>query len=152
STSRSDGSAGAPFRRPRVVHPRARSWMGARQESSMLRDTTARLEIAGGTVTGRIHALSGKPNQDAHAWVADDEIVVAAVCDGCGSGAHSEVGARLGARLVTARLAARLAGGATPDAPELYAAAGDEVLDRLRELAAAMGGDLAQTVTEHFLF
>ncbi len=115
-------------------------------------DAASRYEIAGGTVTGRSHALAGKPNQDAHAWLCRDDVLVAVVCDGCGSGAHSEVGARLGARLCTARLAARLAEGAALDAPALWSGLRDDVLGSLRELCRAMGGHLAETVTCHFLF
>jgi hypothetical protein len=110
------------------------------------------LEIAGGTATGRSHALAGKPNQDAYAWIVSGDILVAAVCDGCGSGAHSEVGAALGARIVTARLAARLAEGASPDAPALLDGVRDDLLGALGGVASAMGGRLADIVSEHFLF
>jgi len=109
-------------------------------------------EIAGGTVTGRSHLLAGKPNQDAYAFVSRGEILVAAVCDGCGSGAHSEVGAQLGARIGTARLAERLEGGAQLDDPALWDGLRADLLGALRDLAAAMGGGLARTVTDHFLF
>lgn len=109
-------------------------------------------EIAGGTATGRSHALAGRPNQDAYAWFADGDVLAAAVCDGCGSGAHSEVGARLGARIVTARLAALLAEGASPDAPSLLEDVRTDLLRTLADVASAMGGRLAEVVSEHFLF
>jgi len=109
-------------------------------------------EIAGGTATGRSHALVGKPNQDAYAWFASGDVLAAVVCDGCGSGAHSEVGARLGARIVTARLAARLAEGASPDSPALLDGVRTDLLTALAGLASAMGGRLAEVVSEHFLF
>lgn len=115
-------------------------------------DATKRYEIAGGSVAGRSHALAGKPNQDAYAWLERGEILVAVVCDGCGSGAHSEVGARLGARICTARLAARLEEGAAIDDPALWRGLRGDLLAALRDLAGAMGGSLSQTVTEHFLF
>ncbi len=50
-------------------------------------------EVAAGSVTGRSHVLGGKPNQDAFAFRAADHGLVGVVCDGCGSGAHNEVGA-----------------------------------------------------------
>jgi len=115
-------------------------------------DVTHTYEIAGGSVAGRSHAVRGLGNQDAHAWIRRGEILVAAVCDGCGSSPHSEVGARLGARLCTALLAGRLAEGAELDDPALWGALRDDVLARLRELAGAMGGRLGDVVTEHFLF
>jgi hypothetical protein len=115
-------------------------------------DAKSPYEVAGGTVTGRSHVLSGKPNQDAYAWIARGDVLVAAVCDGCGSSAHSELGARIGARVCTALLADRLADGAALDSPALWDALRGDVLDTLRALAAAMGGSLTRTVTDHFLF
>ena len=115
-------------------------------------DAASRYEIAGGTVAGRSHGISGKPNQDAHAWLCRGDVLVAAVCDGCGSSAHSEVGARVGARLCTARLAALLAAGAALDAPALWDGLRDDVLAALGALGGAMGGRLAEIVSEHFLF
>lgn len=112
----------------------------------------SRYEIAGGTVAGRSHALAGKPNQDAYAWVQRGDVLVAAVCDGCGSSAHSEVGARIGARICTAQLSARLAEGAALDDPALWDALRGDLLAALRDLAGAMGGVLSETVADHFLF
>jgi hypothetical protein len=109
-------------------------------------------EIAGGSVAGRAHALAGKPNQDAYAWIERDGVLVAAVCDGCGSGAHSEVGAQLGARIVTARLAQRLLDGGALDSASLWSDLRADVLGALRGVATAMGGRLSEVVSEHFLF
>ena len=114
--------------------------------------TTPRYEIAGGTVTGRSHVISGKPNQDAHAWISHGEVVVAVVCDGCGSGAHSEVGAQLGARICSARLAERLGRGSALDDGALWSGVGDDILAAIRDLAGAMGGPLARAVADYFLF
>lgn len=131
--------------------------------------------IAGGRVTGRAHQRLGHGCQDSMTWYATAGALVAVVTDGCGSSQHSEVGARLGARLLAAALVRRLDGAATPaasparapgDAPgdtadhtpadaldgALVAAACDDMLAHLRVLARAMGGDLARTVSEHFLF
>ena len=115
-------------------------------------DLAQGFEIAGGTVTGRSHALSGRGNQDAYTWLLHGDTLVAAVADGCGSGAHNEVGAQLGARLAVAALSRRLAAGAALDTPALWTALRADILDPLRALAAAMGGRLAETVSEHFLF
>jgi hypothetical protein len=66
-------------------------------------------ELAAGSVTGRDHAgrgnlLLAKNNQDAFCHQVTDDALVAFVCDGCSSGAHSEVGAQIGARLLTREL------------------------------------------------
>ena len=119
--------------------------------------------IAGGRVTGRAHQRLGHGCQDSLAWYAAAGALVAVVTDGCGSSQHSEVGARLGARLLAAALVRRLERAAAPDdAPDdapndaingaLVTRACDDMLAHLRVLARAMGGDLARTVSEHFLF
>jgi hypothetical protein len=109
-------------------------------------------EIASGSVTGRTHLLAGKPNQDAFAHRRRGEHLVAVVCDGCGSGAHSEVGARLGARLVVESIGRQLEAGARAAEKATYERARLEVLMRLEDLARAMGGSLSETVSELFLF
>ncbi len=76
-----------------------------------------RFEIAGGSVSGRSHVLAGKGNQDAYYWAGQETSLVAVVCDGCGSGASSEVGAELGARLLVAEVAREIAGGGAVDSP-----------------------------------
>ena len=48
-----------------------------------------------GTVIGRDHRLSGRNNQDALLTAEINGNLIGVVCDGCGSGAASEVGARL---------------------------------------------------------
>jgi len=73
----------------------------------MLRDT---FEIAAGTVIGRDHRVAGKNNQDAFCCLVSDELIVAVVCDGCGSSPHSEVGAKIGARLIATELQNSLSG------------------------------------------
>jgi hypothetical protein len=61
-------------------------------------------QFAGGSVSGRSHRMAAKNNQDAYCLMRDGEWAVAVVCDGCGSGEHSEVGAQIGARLITQSL------------------------------------------------
>ncbi len=110
------------------------------------------IEIAAGSVAGRVHRKLCKPNQDAVAWrrLAGGGAVLV-VCDGCGGASRSEVGAALGARLWTeALVAGRLDRGAAVD-EELFVGAGADVLGRLGELAAAMGSP-ATAVVDHFMF
>ncbi|APR78190.1 Serine phosphatase RsbU, regulator of sigma subunit protein [Minicystis rosea] len=118
----------------------------------MSQDERTRFEIAGGSVTGRSHVLAGRGNQDAYAIRNDGDRIVAVVCDGCGSGAHSEVGAALGARMVTALLMRRLAEGADLDDGALFSSLGDDVLAALRPAARAAGERLGSTVSDLFLF
>lgn len=65
-------------------------------------------ELAGGTVIGKDHIFSRKPNQDAHHFVSGQELIVGIVCDGCGdpTSPHSEVGARIASTLLTNTLVA----------------------------------------------
>lgn len=67
-------------------------------------------EIAKGTIIGRDHRVAGKNNQDAFYCFASDELIVAVVCDGCGSSPHSEVGAKIGARVLATEMASSLSG------------------------------------------
>jgi len=111
-----------------------------------------RFEIAGGSVPGRTHVVAGRNNQDAFGWAADDDGLVAVVCDGCGSAPHSEVGARLGARLFV-HAAARLLRSPL-EARDLLEQVSQDVLANLRVLARQMGdaAGFVRTVRDHFLF
>src|SRR5690349_6721945 len=110
-----------------------------------------KIDIAGGSVVGRAHRRLGRGNQDAFAWRRTTRGAVAAICDGCGSGARSEVGAALGARLWTTALAGLIDRGAALDDPSSFLEARDAVLAAVTALAAAMGDDLETTVRDHFL-
>jgi len=142
-------------------------------------DTISQVRAAGAAVIGARHLRTARNGQDAAAvWVGEGAGAVV-VCDGCGSGGSSEVGARLGAQLVVAALARRLgAAGAveasgdsmigalgqrpapsrgsastwSPAEPALWEAVRGEVVAQLGGLARAMHGDFAQNVQEHFLF
>jgi hypothetical protein len=116
-------------------------------------------QIAGGSVTGQVHVAAGRNNQDAFSWEASEDGLVAVVCDGCGAGPHSEVGAKIGARLVAQAGARLLASNRNPE--DLLEQVRRDVLDRLRHLATGMSADpsqpgaaaaFARTVLDHFLF
>lgn len=124
-------------------------------------DTISQVRAAGAAVIGARHLRTGRNGQDAAAvWVGDGAGAVV-VCDGCGSGESSEVGARLGAQLVIAALAQRLESTSSADRPRramspadpaLWSAVRADVVAQLRALAAAMHGDFEQIVHAHFLF
>jgi hypothetical protein len=109
-------------------------------------------EVAGGTVTGTDHLAVGRPNQDAYAFRAEEGCLAAAVCDGCGSGARSEVGAALGARLVTDQVLGALRRGGDVDSPATWEEVRRGALAPLRVMASAMGGSLSEVVSTFFLF
>lgn len=54
-------------------------------------------KIQSASIIGSHHRNVNKNNQDAAVVIEKNEIAVGVVADGCGSGAHSEIGARLGA-------------------------------------------------------
>lgn len=110
-------------------------------------------ELAGGSITGREHSRLGKNNQDAFAWYRNDHCLIAIVSDGCGSGAHSEVGAKLGVRLTIASIQQSL----QEDDQSLNHQAGWErlqnrLLAQLQRIAEQLGGELEQTVQNYLLF
>ncbi len=115
-------------------------------------DTNSPIRVTGAAVTGARHLRTARNGQDAAAVWACEGTGAVVVCDGCGSGGSSEVGARLGAQLVIAALAQRLEAGGSPADPQLWDGMRSEVVERIAGLAAAMGGDLAQRIHEHFLF
>lgn len=104
-------------------------------------------EVATGSVAGRTHRRMGRPNQDAVAWRRGARGLVMVVCDGCGSGARSEIGAELGARLWLRTLGERIEGGAAIDVA-LFDHAADEVLDHLAALCDALGCEPGPSRTE----
>lgn len=109
--------------------------------------------VSGASVVGRDHVVLGRSAQDALAAGARGELAWGVVCDGCGEGARSEVGAGLAAAIVGAELARRLAGGAPP--AEVPEAAVRALLGALGAVAAAVGGDdreaVGRFVREHLL-
>ncbi|HRE47571.1 MAG TPA: protein phosphatase 2C domain-containing protein [Aggregatilineales bacterium] len=75
--------------------------------------TTAdiRLRARAGQVTGRDHILRGMNCQDAYTLLEQADAVIGIVCDGCGVGGRSEVGAALAAQFISGRVARALAEG-----------------------------------------
>lgn len=122
---------------------------------------TKSLRVASAAVIGARHARDARNGQDAAAsWVAGEPIgpwpdaAVVVVCDGCGSGASSEVGARLGARAVLGAITARLKMGAhliSLDAA-FWAAVRADIVAFLGDLAKRMPGALEDVVHDYLLF
>lgn len=124
-----------------------------------------RFEFAGGSTAGRSHRFAGKNNQDALCCLKLPGCAVAVVCDGCGSGRQSEVGAQLGAPLVVQALGRCLtacneiacskstledSGGIGVEA--VLEQVRSDVLEQLLGLARGMGEDVPCVVNDYFLF
>lgn len=68
--------------------------------------------VVGASVCGASHEKTGQPCQDAHHWLAlADGTVLAAVADGAGSAAFSDIGAALAAQTAVKTLATALSAG-----------------------------------------
>ncbi len=119
-------------------------------------DTNSNMRGAAAAVTGARHLRTARNGQDAAAaWTGvrgSDGLGAIVVCDGCGSGSSSEVGARLGAQLVIAAVSARLADGARPSDPALWGDVRAEVCAVLARLVDSLPGDPQQIIHEQFLF
>jgi len=107
-----------------------------------------RFDIAAGSVTGRDHVLVGRNNQDAYHWACLPHAVMAVVCDGCGSGKHSEVGAQIGACLMIEAMSRAMPG----PAYAFWYRVRQDVLAQLRCLAEQLGGHFLSTVQDYLLF
>jgi hypothetical protein len=112
------------------------------------------IAVAAASVTGARHLRGARNGQDAAiAWVGSTaRCGVVVVCDGCSSGASSEVGARLGASLFAGAVAARLRAGELPTEQALWEAARTDTVRALSELVERMAGDRVQALHDHFLF
>lgn len=114
-------------------------------------------QIAAGTFPGRAHSVVGKNNQDAFVVHQTEHCTVAVVCDGCSSGQHSEIGARLGAQLMVNYIVRMLAstpqGVAWPKvAPRLLDRVRMDVLAEMRTFANRLDASLSSTLEDYFLF
>jgi serine/threonine protein phosphatase PrpC len=63
-------------------------------------------EVAAGSIIGQYHLRINFNNQDNYIITEHPDHIVAVVCDGCGSGVTSEVGATLGSSMVSWELSA----------------------------------------------
>ncbi|CAG1015669.1 hypothetical protein ANRL4_05559 [Anaerolineae bacterium] len=113
--------------------------------------TTHTLRARAGRVIGRDHILRAANCQDAFALIERPEVLVGVVCDGCGEGAHSEVGATLGAAFISAQISRLIAEGVpVGDIPALLY---PRVVDFLRAvLDSTQPANPVLFVRDHLLF
>jgi Protein phosphatase 2C len=108
--------------------------------------------MAAASVIGARHQRAGRNGQDAAVVVTGEGVAIAVVCDGCSSGASSEVGARLGAMVFAQKLRARLEAGECVRERSVWEATRAEVAALL---ATAIGTNKiidARDVHDHLLF
>lgn len=111
-------------------------------------------EYACGSIIGRNHVLASKNNQDAMRIVLWDQFVTAVVCDGCGSGKHSEVGAKLGTRMVTDAIADLLHQGLAISEPDFWNVLKINLLQKVKAFVAISTNESQESVMEfvnHYL-
>lgn len=117
-------------------------------------DLTNQFEYASGSIIGRNHVLAGKNNQDAYQIVKQEKFIIAVVCDGCGSGKHSEVGAKLGANLVINAIADLLSPESNQNLeidPEFWHLLKLHLLRKLQDMGSIANADM-QFVNDYLLF
>ncbi len=74
------------------------------------------------------------------------------VCDGCGSGKRSEVGAALGARIISEQVLAEMEAGQSIDDEATWERIRERTLEAFGGVLRAMGEPAARIVAEYFLF
>lgn len=73
------------------------------------------MRVRAGQVIGRDHMLRQANAQDSYTVMERDGHVIGVVCDGCGGGEHSEVGATLAAQYIAGQVAEMIGSGVTLD-------------------------------------
>jgi len=110
-------------------------------------DLAIQFEYAMGSIIGRNHVVTGRNNQDAYRVVLRSQFVAAVVCDGCGSGKHSEVGAKLGAKIVTNAIADLLDQGMAISHPDFWDILKTNLFQKLIDIVA-IANDAQESVME----
>lgn len=105
-------------------------------------------EVIAGTTVGKDHRRSGRNNQDAYCIARTEAATVAMVADGCGSGKHSEVGAKIGVREAARVLASDL----EMEGVYRLEAVRTCVLRTIDQLVTSLGDDYRSIISEYFLF
>jgi len=118
-------------------------------------------EISGGSVTGWDHLAVERNNQDAHFILANPELTVALVADGCGSRSHSEVGAEIGTRILAQIIheqymrvfkSTKVNSQSIQQSPVFWDRVRLDLAAEVRTLANRMGRSLTEVISEYFLF
>jgi hypothetical protein len=113
--------------------------------------------ISGASVIGRDHLNILKNCQDSYTYQAFKDGFVGVVCDGCGTGQHSEVGSKIASSLITKILINTIknCGDEAPDVlsrKNFWSVCEAGVLHNILTIAYSMGEDVANILSEYFLF
>jgi serine/threonine protein phosphatase PrpC len=112
-------------------------------------------EFATGSVVGTYHTRTNKNNQDSFFYVEHQDHIIGVVCDGCGSGEYSEVGANIGGPALAWELSAsgiHKAGNDPSKIDELLKRVRILVSSRLSKCASRVGLPYVESVSDYFLF
>jgi hypothetical protein len=111
--------------------------------------------VTAGSVVGRDHVRLHKNNQDGVALSVEPDMIVAAVTDGCSSGKHSEVGARLAASFLASWTPALVRRDVSLESlPHVLAMNLESWMHSMASLQVPPGAarDLAGVLGQYFLF
>lgn len=108
-------------------------------------------EIAAGTITGRLHRLCDRSNQDVFHSHCTEHSLIAIVADGCSSGQYSQIGAQLGVQLATQSLTAALLQSPHAQDADFWTQVRNTWLAQLRSLLSLIG-DSGTVIQEYGLF
>jgi hypothetical protein len=109
---------------------------------------TGQYQLAGGSTIGRDHRLVPKNNQDSWSIWRCDDLTIAIVADGCGSGTHSDVGAKLGVQILGSCLRKDYEYHGQINWHRIQR----NVLSHIDAVAQAMGGNYRRTIESYMLF
>jgi hypothetical protein len=109
---------------------------------------SSQFEYACGSIIGRNHVLASKNNQDALRIILWDNFMTAVVCDGCGSGKHSEVGAKLGTLMVTDAIADLLHQGLAISEPDFWNVLKINLLQKVKAFVEISTNEAQESVME----
>lgn len=113
-----------------------------------------RFRVSAGTIIGRTHTMRQSNCQDAFSFAVAADYAAGVLCDGCGEGSASEIGAKLAARYLTQEAVTLFLKGAAPaDLPgTLYPALIEYLggLLNLQRISEMMGRQIF--VKQHLLF
>lgn len=105
-----------------------------------------------GSIIGSTHRNNFKNNQDFHWTISDESSIIAIAADGCGSGAHSEVGVGMVVPTLAYKIQHHISHGTAIE--EAIQSSLNTIQDFIRSNAVAMksGLSLAETIENFFLF
>ena len=123
------------------------------KESKMKVPIHDEFDVAAGSIIGTYHLHISFNNQDNYQVVEDPDCIIAVVCDGCGSGVSSEVGATLGSSMVICELREFGIHNAPKDEVNMRLELTRRfILNRIISVGSKVGSPFANVISDSFLF